>query len=150
MAEAGDARAVGLAAGGVGRQGVGRLDCGTQALGQHQGIAQAEVEALRGDRVQALGGVADQHHPSLVQAPRVAAQQRPGRGLAGVVQAPQALAEPVLQGVDQGHAALRHDHVRLRRGQGPDHPGPATGQRQGGDRAIVGEALVGDATVRPP
>ena len=39
-----------------------RIGGGGDQLGQHRRIAQPQIEALRGDRMQRLRGIADQRH----------------------------------------------------------------------------------------
>src|SRR5574343_732385 len=116
-----------------------------QNLGKFPVIADAEVEALAGDRVQGLGRVADPDFAALGQ--RVAHPQgeRKAAARAGFGEI-QALAELLLQDSEESGVVQRHDGIGLGRRQREDD-GKFVAERQQGERAVGREAFPGALAV---
>ena len=120
----------------------------TQHIGKTQRVAQAEVEALRTDRMDGLRGVADQHQPLGHQLLRDDALQRPGAARADLEHAARAPAELPLQPFDEAGIVERHRRVGLiarHAAQGAEAP---TGHRQQGAGAGRGQTFVGGVRLR--
>ena len=81
------------------------------AFGQGQGIAQAQVESLRAERVQRLRGIADQHRARRDQLRRHATDDRIGAARAAGEEAPGAPAEGVLHAREEGGIVERGHRV---------------------------------------
>ena len=126
-----------------------------QHLGQRGGVAEAEIEALAGDRMDAVRGVADQREPlggdprGMVEAERIVAA-RPGQRdraeeaahpLLDLVREARGPAAPSIAGASR---ALTDQTIAER------WPAILAGQhRQDRERAVGIEDLVGDRLVRP-
>ena len=127
-----------------------------QGAGQHLHVLQTQVEALTGQRMHAMRGVANQHQTIGHGAAGQLALQAPGCGGAGGLQRPEVLRA---QGGQVRFDALRQSFgrqveqfQRQRLGGRPDqrHHRPTLHrrQRQQGDHAAICKGLEGDALVR--
>lgn len=98
-----------------------------QKIGELPGVAQAEVEALAGDRVQRLRRVADPHFATFDQCLAHAQSEREAAALAGLGES-HAAAELGLQGGNESVVVKRHNGIGLGRRQ-REHDGEFIAQR---------------------
>ncbi len=145
-----DLALVGAAVGGpLLKQGqAARLGVAADAAGQQFQIAQGQVEALAGHRVQGVGGVADHRRERHRLGAGLAEHQRVAGALTDAGEARHVTAEPFAQGGQKGVVVQGHPAVHVVAGAGPDQRHALAGQRQQGQRALVEEALERLAPVR--
>src|SRR5690606_5003376 len=122
-----------------------RLD---DRLGERRDIAEAEIEALPGDRMDAVRGVAGECQARLHQRPRQRQAERGGARLADRLDAPEAMPEAPFE-LDLIDEAVGDDAFRLCRPLGPYERAAIAGQRQHGERSAGQEMLLGAAAMRP-
>ncbi len=119
------------------------------ALGKRGDIAQGEIQALGGDRVQALRGSADQHTARRGDAlgEDTLEHEAPTRGDGG--QPAQPPAEPGLQFAEKGRVIHGQQACGLGRRARPDQCRTTVLHRQQREWTLGREAFVGDALMRP-
>ncbi len=123
-----------------------------QHLGQHRSIEKAQVDALPGQRVNGVCGIANQHQPFVHVALGVTLAQRHADARVGLQHLTQSPLEGPLQRLEEGRFIQSHDLLGLLWSRRPDNRAPillaVTRQRQEGQRPLVGEALPGGSLVR--
>ena len=123
-----------------------RIGGGEQAVGEFDGVAQAEVEALAGNGVQRLCAVADPHFARGDE--RFAQAQREREGVARAAGGDfEAAPELGFEGAGEGVVVERKQGVGLL-GRDGEYDGIRLAERQQGERAVGREAFPGAAVVR--
>ena len=120
-----------------------------QHFGQGRGVAQPEVEALPGHRVQRLRGIADEHDAPGDRIRGARQHQRIRVALADSRKAADAPAESAEQLRREGRFIERHEFRGARGAHRPDHCVAAAGDRQHGQRTGGCESLEGIARIGP-
>ena len=117
-----------------------------QQFGQGQRIAQAQVEALRTQRMDGLRGIAQQHRAFTGQCARQHLDERVSAARAGFEQPTGTPADRILQALQPGRIVQRHHRIGLIAGHAMHGAEVAVTARQQGGRAGIGEALPGGAS----
>ena len=118
-------------------------------FGKRRGILEAEIEALPGDRVDAVRGVAGQREARRDEGARQRQAERPGARLVLDADLAELQAEALLElGLEQERIA-GDQFFGVGRALGPDDRRAVAGQRQDGERPGRQEMLLGAAIVRP-
>ena len=123
------------------QRGAARVVGGFDQFGQGQGIAQAQVEALRSDRMQALRRIADQYRARGGRGMRACPYRRIAAAWTGFEEAAGAPAEGALQARKPGCVVERSDRVGFLARHAMDHAVMMVATRQQGGRAVIAETL---------
>ncbi|MNO88249.1 hypothetical protein D3C76_796900 [compost metagenome] len=133
------------------RQPLATLTGVDQHLGQHCSIEEAQVDALPGQRVNGVRGIADQCQAFIHIALGVALAQRHAHPRVGLQHITQAPLESPLKGFQEGRFIQRHQLLGMLRGGRPHDRAPVllaiAGQRQERQWPFIGEALPGRGLV---
>src|SRR5690606_21180466 len=123
------------------RSGTARIVRTLDQLGQGQRIAQAEIEALGPDRVQALRRIADQYRTRRRCRVRAGTHRRISAARPGFEESPGAPAERILQPRQPTGVVQGSDSIGLFARHAMDHAVMAIATRQQRRRTVVTETL---------
>ena len=118
-------------------------------LGKHRDVAEREIEALSGDRMQGLRGVAENRGPRRRQALRTRERKWIALAAADTREAPEPQAKDFLEFCKEGAIVEGQHPARRFRRERPDDGGAPFHDRQHCERTVRREAFIGGVVMEP-